>query len=137
MFQPAPDPDQVKLLAIAREFTEAFNHADVDRLMRFYGDTYVDVNLRNPVQSHAQRRQYYAQVMKRGLLVAVHPDEIVVEGNLAFVRGRIELRNRQVGNENAPPTELRYLEIARKTSDGSWQVIWGMDGPVQEWTPEQ
>jgi len=137
MSQAAPDADQMKLLAIAREFTEAFNHADVDRLMRFYGDTYVDVNLRNPVQSHAQRRQYYAQVMKRGLLVAVHPDEIVVEGNLAFVRGRIELRNLQADDKDAAPTELRYLEIARKTADGSWQVVWGMDGPVQEWTPEE
>jgi ketosteroid isomerase-like protein len=129
-------PDHTALLAIAREFTEAFNHADVDRLMQFYGATYVDVNLRNPVQSHAERRQYYAQKMKEGLRVAVHTDEIVVEGSVAFIRGRIEVRNPQVAVEEAGPTELRYIEVARKAPDGSWHVVWGMDGPVQEWSPE-
>ena len=38
----ASDADLTKLLAIAHEFTEAFKHADVDRVMQFYGDTYVE-----------------------------------------------------------------------------------------------
>jgi len=133
----ASDADLTKLLAIAHEFTEAFKHADVDRVMQFYGDTYVDVNLRNPLQSHAERRQYYAQLMKRGLRVAVQTDEVVVEGNVAFIRGRIEVRDPQAANENSGVRELRYVEVARKAANGSWQVIWGMDGPVQEWSPEQ
>ena len=41
-----------KLREMAREFTEAFNHGAVDRIMRYYGDVYIDVNLRSPVQSH-------------------------------------------------------------------------------------
>ena len=128
-------PDQAdveKLLAIAGEFTEAFNTGDVERLMQFYADTYVDQNLRSPVQTHAERRQYYAQVMQRGLRVKVLPDEVMVEGNIGLVRGRVELRTAH-GAE--PPTELRYLEVARKSADGSWRVFWGMDGPVQEWEP--
>jgi ketosteroid isomerase-like protein len=133
----ASDADLTKLLAIAHEFTEAFKHADVDRVMQFYGDTYVDVNLRNPLQSHAERRQYYAQLMKRGLRVAVQTDEVMVEGNVAFIRGRIEVRDPQAANENSGVRELRYVEVARKAANGSWQVIWGMDGPVQEWSPEQ
>jgi hypothetical protein len=28
-----------------------------------------------------------------------------------------------------------YLEIAERVRDG-WQVIWGVDGPVQEYTPD-
>jgi ketosteroid isomerase-like protein len=133
----ASDADLTKLLAIAHEFTEAFKHADVDRVMQFYGDTYVDVNLRNPLQSHAERRQYYAQLMKSGLRVAVQTDEVMVEGNVAFIRGRIEVRDPQAANENSGVRELRYVEVARKAANGSWQVIWGMDGPVQEWSPEQ
>jgi ketosteroid isomerase-like protein len=136
MTQADPGSDHTKLLAIAREFTEAFNHADVDRLMQHYGETYVDVNLRNPVQSHAQRRQYYEQVMKRDLRVAVHTDEIMVEGRIAFMRGRIELRDPQAADEKGGSTELRYIEVARKAANGSWEVVWGMDGPVQEWSPE-
>jgi ketosteroid isomerase-like protein len=131
------DADLAKLLAIAREFTAAFDHADVDRVMQFYGDTYVDVNLRNPLQSHAQRRQYYAQLMQRGLRVAVQTDEVMVEGNVAFIRGRIEVRDPLAPTENASVRELRYVEIARKAANGSWQVIWGIDGPVQEWEPER
>lgn len=129
--------DHAKLFELAHEFTEAFNHADVNRLMQFYGDTYVDINLRNPVQSHSERGQYYAQLVNSGLRVAAHTDEVMVEGNVAFIRGRIEVCNAEAANDKSGQRELRYLEVARKAADGSWQVIWGMDGPVQEWNPQQ
>jgi ketosteroid isomerase-like protein len=127
--------DIAKLRYIASEFTEGFNTGDVDRIMRFYGDTYVDINLRNPVQSRKQRQQYYAQVIRdSGFRVQVYPDEVLIRGDFAFVRGRIELMPRSaVGDSDRK--ELRYLEIAQKQQDGSWQVMWGMDGPVQEYTP--
>lgn len=56
--------DIAALESIAREFTEGFSSGDVDPIMRFYGDKYVDVNLRNPVQTHAQRRQYYLDIIQ-------------------------------------------------------------------------
>jgi ketosteroid isomerase-like protein len=131
----APE-DVVKLRQMAHEFTEGFNTGDVDRIMRFYGDTYVDVNLRHPVQSNEERRAYYAQVMRRGgFHIDVQPDEILVQGDIAFVRGRIALTNVDAKSEGLAPTELRYLEIVRKQTDGSWKVMWGMDGPVQEYDP--
>jgi ketosteroid isomerase-like protein len=40
--------DEKFLRNMAHEFEEGFNSGDVDRIMRFYADTYVDVNLRNP-----------------------------------------------------------------------------------------
>ena len=127
--------DIAKLQHMAREFAAGFNTGDVDRIMRFYGDTYVDINLRNPVQSWTERRAYYAQVIQRGgFQVNVRPDDIQIHGEFAFVRGTIELvRPHAVGD--SARTELRYLEIARRQPDGSWQVMWGMDGPVQEYTP--
>jgi len=88
--------------------------------MRFYGDTYVDVNLRQPVQSHAERRAYYARLIQRGgTRLAVRPDEIMIEGTLAFVRGRIELQRTALGENAASIVELRYLEVARKGVNGS------------------
>jgi hypothetical protein len=30
---------------------------------------------------------------------------------------------------------MRYLEIVRRQADGSWKVMWGMDGPIQDYTP--
>jgi ketosteroid isomerase-like protein len=127
--------DIAQLEHMASEFTEGFNTGDVDRIMRFYGDTYVDINLRNPVQSWAERRAYYAQVIERGdFQVSVRPDDIQIHGDFAFVRGTIELIRPAVAAD-AARTELRYLEIVRRQSDGSWQVMWGMDGPIQEYTP--
>ncbi len=43
--------DEKFLRLVAQEFEEGFNSGEVDRLMRFYADTYVDVNLRNPIQT--------------------------------------------------------------------------------------
>ena len=124
--------DNAQLRHMAREFEEGFNTGDVDRIMRFYGDTYVDINLRNPVQTWAERRAYYAQVIKRGgFRVRVQPDDIQIHGDFAFVRGTLEL----VRNDESSRTELRYLEIVRRQADGSWQVMWGMDGPIQEYVP--
>src|SRR6516162_1822743 len=78
--------DVAKLRHMAAEFAEGFNTGDLDRIMRFYGDTYVDINLRKPVQSRQERRQYYAQVIGSGALrVRVQPDEILIRGNFAFV----------------------------------------------------
>jgi ketosteroid isomerase-like protein len=126
--------DVAKLRHMASEFAEGFNTGDVDRIMRFYGDTYVDINLRNPVQSWRERREYYTQVIRKGgFRVQVHPDEILIRGDFAFVRGSIELTRATVAGDSGPK-ELRYLEIARRQQDGSWQVMLGMDGPVQEYT---
>src|SRR5438132_1367147 len=127
--------EDVKLLHhMAHEFEEGINSGDVERIMRFYGDTYVDVNLRNPVQTHAERREYYSQVMRRlAGRIDVTPDEVLVRGDLAFIRGTILLPPRDGADGRL--TELRYLEIAERTPDGGWRVVWGMDGPVQENQP--
>jgi ketosteroid isomerase-like protein len=131
--------DERFLRNVAHEFEEGFRTRDLDRIMRFYADTYVDVNLRHPVQTRAERREYYAKVMARpGLRLRVQPDEVLIRGDLAFVRGTILLTQ-----DTAPPAsgeagkteiELRFLEIYERTKDG-WRVIWGMDGSVQEYSP--
>lgn len=128
--------DVAKLRHMAREFTEGFNSGDVERIMRFYGDTYVDVNLRRPVQSKAERSVYYRRVIeRRGLHIEVVPDEIWVEGDLGFVRGTINLTRTAPKPGEPPAIELRYLEIVRKDAAGNWKAVWGMDGSIQEYDP--
>ena len=128
--------DEKFLRNMAREFEEGFNSGDVDRIMRFYGDTYVDVNLRRPVQTKSERREYYAKVMARpGIHVNVRPDDILIRGDFAFVRGTILLTMGTGGDVVPTRTELRYLEICERVEDGTWRVLWGMDGPVQEYVP--
>jgi ketosteroid isomerase-like protein len=131
------DEDVNFLRNMAHEFEEGFNRGDVERIMQFYGDTYVDVNLRHPVQTNAARREYYAHVMRRpGLRVQVQPDDILVKGDLAFVRGTILLTQAAVAGTEPTRTELRYLEVAERSQHGGWRVLWGMDGPVQEYDPQ-
>jgi len=126
--------DEKALRNIAREFEEGFNSGDVDRLMRWYGDTYVDVNLRQPVQTWAERREYYSKVMQRpGIRLSVRPDDVLVRGDLAFVRGTILVTEGASDETTRKRTELRYLEICERTKEGAWRVLWGMDGPVQEY----
>jgi ketosteroid isomerase-like protein len=128
--------DVAKLRDMAREFTEGFNSGNVDRLMKFYGEHYVDVNLRHPLQTNEERRAYYLHVIEtRGIRVDVQPDEIVVEGDLAFVRGRIMVTRSEPESGGSGATELRYMELARKDARGEWKAVWGMDGPVQEYEP--
>ena len=128
------EEDYAELRRMAQEFAEGFNLREVDRLMRFYGESYTDVNLRESVQSHEQRRAYLVDVMRRGdLRIQVHPDEIVVRGEIAFVRGRINLESKDSTGAGPSTTELRYLEVACKGPDG-WKAVWGMDGPVQEYS---
>ena len=127
--------DVAKLRHMAGEFAEGFNTGDVERIMRFYGDSYVDINLRNPVQTWQERREYYAQVIRSGgFHVRVRPEEILIRGDFAFIRGTIELTPGSTLGDSARK-ELRYVEIAQRQQDGSWKVMWGMDGPVQEYTP--
>jgi len=61
--------DVAKLRHMASEFTEGFNTGDVDRIMRFYGNTYVDINLRNPVQSWHGTPAILRQVIRDGVSV--------------------------------------------------------------------
>jgi len=127
----ADTSDIAALRAIAHEFTEGWNSGDVDRIMRFYGERYVDINLRQPIQTQEERRQYYLDVMqRRRIRIDVRPDEILLEGSLAFIRGTIE-----ISSPDNSRTELRYLEIARKTSDdlgsmsGAWMVQYKSTNP--------
>jgi ketosteroid isomerase-like protein len=126
----AADSDVAQLRALAREFVEGFNSGDVDRIMRFYADRYVDVNMEQPIQTKAERAEYYRKIIARGdTKVDVRPDEIIVAGEYAFVRGTILLFPVAEGERKPEPTRLRYVEVARKYPDG-WKAIWGIDAPV-------
>lgn len=108
------------------EFMEGFKGGDVDRIMSFYADQSVDVNMAHPAQSRAERREYYRKIMdRRDTEVAVTPEEIIVNREHAFVWG-ILLKRR---DGTAPPKELCYIEIARKFPDG-WRAIGRMDAEM-------
>jgi ketosteroid isomerase-like protein len=123
------DVDQIRTLT--NEFVAGFNSGDVERIMKFYADTFVDVNLTPPVQTKAERAEYYRKLVAPGQLkVDVTPDEIIVTGDHAFARGTILIRDtRKPAEEQA--RELRYIEVWRKFPDG-WKSIWGIDASLHD-----
>jgi ketosteroid isomerase-like protein len=121
---------ETEIRRLTREFVEGFNSGDVDRIMRFYADTYTDVNLRQPVQSTKERAEYYRKIIARGdTKVDVVPDEIIVAGQYAFVRGTILLDRTDKESNSARRIELRYMEVWQRFPDG-WKALWGMDAEV-------
>lgn len=102
--------DVAKLRHMANEFAEGFNTGDVERIMRFYGDSYVDINLRNPVQSRQERREYYAQVIRKGgFKVQVQPEEILIRGEYAFIRVGLWRRGCGLALRKTPRTRHRLI----------------------------
>lgn len=122
--------DAEDIRRITREVTDGFNSGDVERMMRHYAESYIDVNQPEPRQSWAERRDYYARIIGDGRTsIEVTPRQIEVSGERAFVWG--DLAVLIPGEDGATNRrELRYLEIWRRTPDG-WKAIWGMDCALQ------
>jgi ketosteroid isomerase-like protein len=124
------DPDVAAIEALTREFVAGFNSGDVEPALRFYADSYVDMNLREPVQTRDQRREYLRKIVEpRNVRIEVVPAEIVVSGDHAFVRGTIRLHRLPGAGHAEETVELRYMELARKFPDG-WKAIWGIDAEI-------
>ena len=124
------DADVAAIKELTREVTAGFNSGDLDRVMKFYADNYVDVNLRRPRQSKQERREYYRKILERhDTKIEVTPEEIIVSGKHAFARGTLIVI--RTPSDGGPPkrTELRYIEIWQKFADG-WKSIWGMDAEL-------
>jgi ketosteroid isomerase-like protein len=121
--------DEALIRAATRGFVEAWNARDLDRLLLFYADDYVDVNLPEPRQSKAERRVYLSRILeRRDATLEVTPDEVVVSGEHAFVRGTILLR-RTTREGATVATRLRYVDVLRRFPQG-WKAIWGIDAEV-------
>jgi ketosteroid isomerase-like protein len=127
--QSAAASAQAEIRRLTQEFVEGFNTGDVDKMMRFYAPHYVDVNLRHPHQTWAERREYYRKIVSdRTRTVQVTPAEIVVAGDYAYVWGTIELTTRKAGTP-AQVRELRYIEIWKHLPQG-WRSVAGIDSEL-------
>jgi ketosteroid isomerase-like protein len=124
------DDDAQAIRTLTREFVAGFNSGDVDRIMRFYADRYVDVNLKNQVQTHEERAAYYKRIIdRRDTQVEVTPEEIIVDGDHAVARGTLLVFKLDGQGRRGEPKELRYIEVWEKQPVG-WKSIWGIDSEV-------
>lgn len=107
-----------------REFVAGYNGGDVDRIMRICSDRFVAINLKNPVQSREERAAYYRGLVdRRDSQVEVIPDEIVVDGDHAVVRGTTFFYRLDTAGKRGKATELRYMELWERQASG-WKSAW-------------
>ncbi len=117
-----------EIRSLLREFVDGFNSNDLDRIMKLYAEDYVDVNLRQPRQTKAERREYYRKILGPGRpKIQVTADEIVVAGSYAFARGTITLERPGQDGTASRNQELRFVEIWRLDVDcgsiGRFEVV--------------
>ncbi|HZY81008.1 MAG TPA: nuclear transport factor 2 family protein [Cyclobacteriaceae bacterium] len=126
--KPETDNDQAAVDEIKKQtqqFEDGFNARNIDQIMEFYADDYVDINLPEPRQTKSERRQLYQRILDQNLYtLRVVPAEIIISGTHAFVRGDIILKR------DSAEQKLRYLEICKKGQDSKWRSIWGLDADI-------
>lgn len=107
-----------------REFVAGYNSGDVDRIMRICGDRFVAINLKNPVQTRGERAAYYRRLVgRRDSEVEITPEEIVVDGDHAVVRGTTLFFLLDAAGKRRKPAELRYMELWER-HETVWKSAW-------------
>jgi len=107
-----------------REFVAGYNAGDLDRIMHICADRFVAINLKNPVQTREERAAYYrALIDRRDSQVEVIPEEIVVDGDHAVVRGTTLFYRLDAAGKRSNASELRYMELWERHVSG-WKSAW-------------
>jgi ketosteroid isomerase-like protein len=112
--------------AIAR-FKDAYERGDAGALMACYSDDLVKLRAGAPPETKDDIRRRLTQlfVSHTGTL-SVTVDEILLSGEMAFVRGGFEATVAPRSGGEAASFSRRYVEIWRRTA-GAWLVCRTMD----------
>lgn len=125
-----PSTAAAEIRHLTQEFVAGYNSGDVERLLRFYSDRFIDANMRQPVVTREEHAAYYRQILeRRDSEVEVTPEEIVVDGTHATVRGSLLIYKLDNLRHRSAPVERRYMELWERQPDG-WKCIWGIDAEL-------
>ena len=119
--------DHDAILAQVKRFIDSYNGADVDGIMRCYSRDLVKTREGAAPEGYADTESRLRGFMKRfaGHLTVTN-DEIVVAGDIAYIRGSLKITITPRGGGAAQLLERRFLEIWRKEGD-QWLVARTMD----------
>ena len=119
--------ERAEILKIVERFIDAYNNADVDNLMACYTKDVVKLRNSVPAEDYAtikDRLSVFFSKWRGNLVVENH--EIVVSGNLAFIRGELHIVMRPVAGGPEESLKKRFIEIWRK-EENVWRVARTMD----------
>jgi ketosteroid isomerase-like protein len=118
--------DQYAISVAKTEYREAYNHADVDRLVRVFASSFTDCSDGEP--------SFYGEDALRALRlrteqlfhcyelqVQVIIVDIVVKGDFAYDWGWHKVRVTEKGTGNVSDTKYRYFETWKK-ENGAWRI---------------
>jgi uncharacterized protein (TIGR02246 family) len=119
--------DEKQIRDLIAKFIVAYKAGDLTAILEYYSADLVKQRQGSSAETKpetANRIRGVFEEYKTDIEVTI--DEIVVSGNLAFVRGDFELTLTPKNGEETRRIPRHYLEIWRK-EDGVWRVFRTMD----------
>lgn len=117
--------------SLGRQWEEAANRGEVERLMEIYAPDAVILPPGGPVIEGSETiRELFRQEFERfDTKLAFTTQEIEVEGEMAFRRGRYVWRGTPRLSGQTVETTNKFLEVWRRQPDGAWRIS------VDMWNP--
>jgi ketosteroid isomerase-like protein len=120
--------DKLQIEATIAQFIQAFQTGDLDALLATYSDDLIKARADHADESKAQTAARIARGFEEyDRELVVWNDEIIVSGDLAYVRGILDLTLVPRNGSTPQHVRRRFLEIWRKEEDGRWRVARTMD----------
>ena len=119
--------------SLGRQWEEAANRGEVERLMEVYAPDAVILPPGGPVIEGSETiRELFRQEFERfDTKLAFTTQEIEVEGDMGFRRGRYVWRGTPRMTGQTVETTNKFLEVWRRQPDGSWRIAVDMWNPAE------
>jgi uncharacterized protein (TIGR02246 family) len=119
--------------SLGRQWEESANTAQVERLVEIYAPDAVILPPGGPVIEGSETiRELFRQEFERfDTKLAFTTQEIEVEGDMAYRRGRYVWRGTPRLSGQTIETTNKFLEVWRRQPDGSWRIAVDMWNPAE------
>lgn len=133
----AQETDSLRVREVAEGILEADNARDLERVLGYYApDAMLLPPGEGPVRGRDRIRPRY-EALFGGFVPEIEGmiEELVVDGDLAYVRGRNGGRMRSLDGSDERELHDAYLMVLRRATDGRWRItrlMWHPDRPPSE-----
>jgi uncharacterized protein (TIGR02246 family) len=129
----AADEARAEIERLGRQWEEAANTGQVERLIEVYAPDAVILPPGGPtIEGSETIRELFRQEFERfDTRIAFTTQEIEIEGDMAYRRGRYVWRGTPRGSGQTIETTNKFLEIWRRQPDGTWRIAVDMWNPAE------
>ena len=129
----AADEARAEIERLGRQWAEAANTGQVERLIEVYAPDAVILPPGGPtIEGSETIRELFRQEFERfDTRIAFTTQEIEIEGDMAYRRGRYLWRGTPRGSGQTIETTNKFLEVWRRQPDGTWRIAVDMWNPAE------